>query len=391
MSMDSSKKLNWDSTRLTALGGIFTASEIEQQPALWLKVAELLASQNEKLAAFLDPLLSRRELRIILTGAGSSAFIGKCLSPVMQKKLKRRIEAIPTTDLVSGPQCFFQADVPTLLVSFARSGSSPESLAAVDLANQLCPDIYHLVITCNEQGMLYRRSASRNAMVILLPDETHDRGFAMTSSYTSMLLSAALAFGVIDPAPMKMSALHDAGRDILRRALPLLADLVAGNFERVVYLGSNELLGLAEESALKLLELTDGRVVATFNSPLGFRHGPKTIVNPETLIILFLSNDPYTRQYDLDLLKELEGDGKAARIIAIGAKNDLTESADYFVVPQLKNASDLELAVTLVVFAQIFSFYQSLALGITPDTPSVSGTVNRVVQGVNIYPLVNGA
>jgi tagatose-6-phosphate ketose/aldose isomerase len=375
--------------RLDAAGAGLTAREIAQQPAIWPEIETLVARQRAALDAFLGPLLARPNLRIVLTGAGTSAFIGECLVPAMLGA-GWRAEAVPTTDLVSGPHQFLQPNVPTLLVSFGRSGSSPESLAAVTLADQLVDEIYHLVITCNADGHLCRLAQGRaNVHAMLLPDATHDRGFAMTTSFTSMLLAAASAFGVL--APGASSAPSVAAEHVLQAASPLLRALVARRFQRVVYLGSNELRGLAREASLKLLELTDGQVVALFDSPLGFRHGPKTIVDANTLIVVLLSNDIQARSYDLDLLRELRNDGRAGRVLALSGRPEPELGDDCLALQGAGNAADLALALPYIVFCQAFALLQSLALGLRPDTPSVSGTVNRVVRGVTIYPLAGGA
>ena len=371
--------------RLDAAGAGLTAREIAQQPAIWPEIGALVAGQRATLDAFLAPLLSRPNLRIVLTGAGTSAFIGECLAPAMLGR-GWRAEAVATTDLVSGPRQFLQPKVPTLLVSFGRSGSSPESLAAVHLADQLVDEVYHLVITCNADGELCQLARGRaNVHAILLPDATHDRGFAMTTSFTSMLLAAASAFGVL--APGAASAPAAAGAHVLATALPLLQALVERRFQRVVYLGSNELRGLAREASLKLLELTDGQVVALFDSPLGFRHGPKTIVDADTLIVVLLSNDARARRYDLDLLRELRNDGRAGRVLALSGLPEPELGGDCLVLHGAAQAADLALALPYILFCQAFALLQSLALGLHPDTPSVSGTVNRVVRGVTIYPL----
>ncbi|MFK3737290.1 SIS domain-containing protein [Massilia sp. TN1-12] len=374
--------------RLDELGGGLTAREIAQQGHVWPQIAALVDGRRAALDAFLAPLLARRDLRIVLTGAGTSAFIGECLAPAMLAQ-GRRVEAVPTTDIVSGPGRFLQAGVATLVVSFARSGSSPESLAAVALADQLVADVHHLVITCNADGELYRMAQQRtNAFAILLPDATHDRGFAMTTSFTSMLLAAALAFGALPVAAAGAPA--RAALDLLDGSLPTLQALVERRFRRVVYLGSNELRGLAREAALKLLELTDGQVVALFDSPLGFRHGPKTIVDGDTLVVVLLSNDPYTRRYDLDLLRELRGDGRAGRVLALSGQVAPEPGTDCVTAAGMVQAHDLALALPYIVFCQAFALLQSLALGLRPDTPSVSGTVNRVVRGVTIHPFAGG-
>ena len=370
--------------RLDEAGAGLTAREIAQQPAVWPEIDALVGHQRAALDAFLAPLLARANLRIVLTGAGTSAFLGECLAPAMLGK-GWRAEAVPTTDLVSGPNSFLQPAVPTLLVSFGRSGSSPESLAAVTLADQLVPDVHHLVITCNAEGELYRMAQGRaNAFAILLPDATHDRGFAMTTSFTSMLLAAALAFGVLSPGASTASSA--AAEHVLETTLPLLQSLVSRKFKRVVYLGSNELRGLAREASLKLLELTDGRVVALFDSPLGFRHGPKTIVDADTLVVVLLSNDAHARRYDLDLLRELRNDGRAGRVLALSGRAEPELGADCVTLQGAESADDLALALPYILFSQSFALLQSLALGLRPDTPSVSGTVNRVVRGVTIYP-----
>ncbi|WP_343729162.1 SIS domain-containing protein [Duganella sp.] len=370
--------------RLDAAGGGQTAREIAQQPAVWPEIDALVSSRRGALDAFLKPLLARADLRVVLTGAGTSAFLGECLAPALLGQ-GLRAEAVPTTDLVSGPLRFLQPAVPTLMVSFARSGSSPESTAAVALADQLVENVCHLVITCNADGELYRMAQGRdNAFAILLPDATHDRGFAMTTSFTSMLLTAALAFGVL--APRAAAAASAAASRLLEAELPLLQALVARQFKRVVYLGSNELRGLAREASLKLLELTDGRVVALFDSPLGFRHGPKTVVDADTLVVVLLSNDPYARRYDLDLLRELRNDGRAGRVLALSGRAAPELENDCVVLEGAEHAPDLALALPYILFCQSFALLQSLAQGIRPDTPSASGTVNRVVRGVTIYP-----
>jgi len=381
-----------DLAQWQARGGAETAREIAQQPRVWGLTAELLAAAPaQAISASLRTLLQRKDLRIILTGAGSSAFIGECLAPALTRHLDRRVEAIATTDLVAGPRNWFQRDVPTLLVSFARSGSSPESVAAVALAEHCIDDCHHLVLTCNGAGELALRArADGRSLVLELPPQSHDRGFAMTSSFTSLLLAAAGLFGVVDTGAAAVARLGAAAGDLLARELPGLNELVARRFERVVYLGANALKGVAREGALKLLELTDGAVVAGFESPLGFRHGPKTIVDERTLVVLFVSADAHARRYDLDLLRELRADGRAACVMALsGRAEGLDAAAGDLVVAGMEQASDLECALTYAVFFQLFALLQSMALGLTPDNPSVSGTVTRVVHGVTIHPCID--
>ena len=369
-------------------GARWTLREILQQPRIWAQIVQQSKSGATVVGGFLRPLLERSDVRILLTGAGTSAFIGECLAPAIAVRWTRRAEAVPTTDLVACPDNWLLPRVPTLLVSFARSGDSPESMAAVELAQSCLPQCHHLIVTCSADGDLCRRAGQwPNAHVMLLPDEANDRGFAMTSSFSAMLLAAGLAFEVIESDGAALAALIGAGESVLAEWPARIRALLHPPPERAVFLGSGTLKGLAREAALKLLELTDGRIVAVSDTPLGFRHGPKTIVTARTLVMLFLSNDPYRRQYDLDLLRELRADGIALRVIAIAAQPvPGAAHTDNFFLPALQTASDLELCLPFVAFAQLLALLQSLALGLSPDTPNAAGTVSRVVRGVSIYP-----
>ena len=372
---------------IEAGGAYWTAREIAQQPQLWPEVARLVAA-DAGLTAFLAPLLSDPQLRVVLTGAGTSSFIGECLAPALARNGARRVAAISSTDIVSCPESSLLAGTPTLMVHFARSGNSPESVAAMELAEQLIERCAHLVVTCNGEGALYGRAgAMRHAHAVLLPEASNDRSFAMTSSFTGMLLAAATALAVLPLNGARIARLARLATLVMETSLPLLPSLVHMEFERVVYLGSNELKGLAREAALKMLELTDGAVTSIADSPLGFRHGPKTILNGRTLVVTFLSNDAHTRRYDLDLLKELRADAVAGRVIALASRALGEERAGTLMLGEdAVTLSDLELCLPYAVFAQALAMRRSLSLGLSPDNPNAAGTVNRVVQGVTIYP-----
>lgn len=369
--------------------GTWTEKEIRQQPDCWSRSLKNIANIRQTLDRFLSTLLQKDDLRIVLTGAGTSAFIGDIIAPWLSRHTGKNFTAIPTTDLVTNPRDYLNPAHPLLLVSFARSGNSPESVAAVELANQFIPACYHLTITCNEAGSLYQTAvASDNAFALLMPAETHDRGFAMTSSITTMMASCLAVFA---PDTINCHTFQDVA-DRCQSILASLTDFSHGVFgdkpwKRIVYLGSGGLQAAARESALKVLELTAGKVVAFYDSPTGFRHGPKSLVDNETLVVVFISSHPYTRQYDLDLLEELRRDGQAMHVIAIAADRDpVIDAGPHILLPASRDFIDVELAFCFLIYAQVFALTQSISVGNTPDTPSASGTVNRVVQGVVIHP-----
>lgn len=369
--------------------GTWTEEEIRQQPNCWIRSLSNIEKIRADIDGFLAPRLAKEDLRIVLTGAGTSAFIGDIIAPWLASHTGKNISAVPTTDLVTNPMDYLNPAHPLLLISFARSGNSPESVAAVELANQFVPECYHLSITCNEAGSLYKNAVNcDNAFALLMPAETHDRGFAMTSSITTMMASCLAVF-----APTSINSL--TFRDVADRCQAILSSLGdfshgvfgEGNWKRIVYLGSGGLQGVARESALKVLELTAGKLAAFYDSPTGFRHGPKSLVDGETLIVVFISSHPYTRQYDLDLLAELRRDQQAKRVVAIAADTDaIIESGPHILLPPARHFNDMELAFCFLAYAQVFALTQSINVGNTPDTPSANGTVNRVVQGVVIHP-----
>ena len=382
-------ELGRDEGELRALGAFWTAREIAQQPAMLRKTQQALLAGKDALDSFLRPLLDRAATRMILTGAGTSSFVGECLAPYLAPRLPCRVEPIPTTDLVSAPYLYFEADTPTLLVSFGRSGDSPESVAALDLANQLVGEIHHLVITCNRDGGLARKIATAGSgRAILLPEETNDRSFAMTSSFSCMTYAALAALSGIDGMQTRVDRIALAVETVIAAQADAMKTLAGSGYERVVYLGSHIFKGLAREAALKLLELTDGGMVAAYDFPLGFRHGPKTIVNDRTLVVIFLSNDAYTRGYDLDLLEEIRRDGKYGGMLAISGRDEgMPAGIEQILIPSMADAEDVDLLFPFIAGPQIFAFEQSIGHGLSPDKPNVSGTVNRVVQGVRIHAI----
>lgn len=368
-------------------GGEHTAREIAQQPTVWRQVGQQMRD-DETTRRFLAPLVADRSRRIILTGAGTSAFGGRMVAPLLAGALGRPVEAIATTDIVARPRELLSANDRVLLVSFARSGNSPESVAAAEIAEQVTADCRHLVVTCAEDGQLARRHAGReDSHVVLMPAETNDQGFAMTSSITSMMLAVLGAFAPHFVADAAIEAMARSVEMVLRDRPAPARDLMAQRFERIVYLGSGILQAMAEEAALKILELTGGRTLSYYDSPLGFRHGPKSLLDEKTLVVVFVSSDPYSRLYDLDILAEMRDQLGDERVIAFSSQALPRVDCPVWQVPAEAGQSDWPLVLPYLVGAQLIAIHASLAAGRTPDNPFPSGEVNRVVQGVTIHPL----
>lgn len=371
----------------------FTLTEIYQQPATWKKTCDQIRAHKDELKAFIDQVITREDFDVILTGAGTSEFVGNALFPALTGKLNYKVKSYGTTDIVATPEAYLSRTKPTLLISFGRSGNSPESVGAIDAAEAVCDNIWHLFVTCNKDGALSKRAATTgNCYAINLTDETHDQSFAMTSSFSNMYLATYLCFHLdcLDETIAKVEKIMAAGQSFLDGKYGIAQQIVNEyDFNRIVYLGSNCLKGIAQESALKMLELTAGRVVTMYDTPLGFRHGPKSIIDDNTITVVYLSDDAYTRQYEVGLIKEMSGQRKGNKIVAVMSAADEAVSAlvDYTVVYDLadKNESAL-LGLDDILFAQTLAVLKSLSMGITPDNPCPTGEVNRVVKGVTLYP-----
>ena len=369
-----------------------TAYEIAHQPNMWLKLCDVLSENKQAINDFISSVGSLKDIRIILTGAGSSGFVGRGVAGFVAKSSGIHCEAIHTTDIVSAPETYLFADMPTLLISFARSGNSPESVGAVEYARKVVKNLYEVAIICDGESKLAKATRESNkSLVLTMPEGTNDKGFAMTSSVSAMtlagfaLLNASKIDEIVKDIAVLASHVEKNGQELSKAA----ASCAEWDFERAWYLGSGAVTALVHEGALKMLELTNGAVAAGHNSSTEFRHGPKTILNPKTITVHFISNNPFTAKYDLDLLNELFSQRDGNRVVALYDKAAGTVQADLAVPYSAQGfafAEDVAVGIQALVFMQLLSMYKSLNLKVSTDNPSPSGLVNRVVQGVTVYP-----
>lgn len=370
---------------------IHTRKEIEGQPDLWIETINSL-KDDQRIRDFLAPLFEKDSLDIVLTGAGSSAFIGETVETAFQPGPNIQTRAIATTTLVTHFGNYIKKDKPLLLISFARSGNSPESNAVIDIAERECKDVHHIAITCNKKGILAERLGNlENGLTLVLPPKSEDKGLAMTGSFTSMVLSA-LHIAATDDFKTQESAIHDiatAAKNTIKNCTADLEELSFKHFERIVFLGSGPLLGIARESHLKVQELTDGSICGKFDSFLGFRHGPKAVVDENTVIVFLFSTNEKVFRYEKDLAEQILQDDIAKHCVGVFCdKNQASElEMDQKIVFPLSDQVKTSAfnAVLYVIPAQILGLYKSLDLGLDPDSPSRNGAISRVVRGVTIY------
>lgn len=339
-----------------------TWRELNRQPAIWRNWGAALD------VAGLRAWVAAQDFdEVWFCGAGTSAFIGDIIAASVSGT-----RSVPTTDLVAAPAHTLNGARP-LVVSFGRSGNSTETIGTLDALDALSPNAPRLNITCNKDSALATRTSNAPTQVIILPDETHDEGFAMTSSFSTMLLTALALFDAPCDVPARLSALADH----LEAVLPRFA--AAPRPRRAVFTGTGPLTFAAREAALKVMELSAGQIPALWDSPLGFRHGPKSFVTDGTAITLFTSPDTPASQYEVDLATELRVQFPNSTIETIGPDGDIDIGMPF---------GPAWAAPLCVAAAQVRGVEWSHALGLNVDDPfSGQGTLSRVVSGVKLYPV----
>ena len=371
-----------------------TPREIESQPKVWIKNFEMLKSREDEIRSFVESrIFSKKRPSIILSGAGSSGFVGVSVESLLRKRWQVDAESRHSTDIVTNWDSVFLRDADTTLVSFARSGNSPESIGAFVLANRFCRNISDIIVTCNRAGRLAgMKNEDDKALLLLLSEEANDKGLAMTASFTTMLMTAQfLAF--LDDSERYESITRDlseATEKLFKEYSGLVNEVSKLDFERAFFLGNGALYGCAAESHLKLQELTAGQVISKYDSFLGLRHGPEAAIDDRTLVVYFVSTDPFVRRYELDLMKDLHAKGLGMNKMAVCSKSneemvgyvDHTiefDRDDQFDIP------DLCRPVMDVTVGQMLGLFKSLDLNMKPDNPSERGIISRVVKGVKVY------
>ncbi|HEV2274424.1 MAG TPA: tagatose-6-phosphate ketose isomerase [Acidobacteriaceae bacterium] len=377
-------------------GIVHTPREIAQQPETWLQTWSLIRSRMEEIRSFLSSAglhaPPRERPAVYLIGAGSSDYVGHCLHPLLRQKWQCEVLPVSSTDLLLDFSDRVLADRPYLWISFSRSGESPEGVAVLERALARHPRIAHLVICCNAAGRMSQLIEGRpNCLGIVLGSETNDQGLAMTSSFTNMMVAGhglAHAWSIEEYSKI-LETMSEAAHAFLPVAAEFAQDFAAKEYRQACFVGSGALTGTAIESALKLLELTAGKVKTMAQGTLALRHGPMAALDQNTLFVSFLSNASARQRYEIDLLREvgqkkLAGDSLA--VIGCGSPEPPRLESARVVLPQHAwPVPDLYRPAIDILFGQLLGLFFSLAGGLSPDSPSPNGSISRVVHPIQIY------
>lgn len=373
-----------------------TPREIWQQPATWRKTYDLCQNHSAELSDALRRAGIGRGTTssptVYLVGAGTSDYVGRALAPLLRWRWSCDAWPVPSTTLLTEFEEYHRPGREYLWVSFSRSGDSPEGVALLERALERHREIRHLVITCNQQGtmaQLCARHADRTT-VLVLDDTVNDRGLAMTSSFSNMLLAGQCVANLEDLAQFGQLVGHMA--EIGTRFLPQAAEAAAAitllGCTRACFVGSGVLRAVADESALKVVELSAGKVTTLAQTPLGLRHGPMSSVDGQAVLVTFLSSEPRRYGYELDLLREVDRKRLGRVRVAISAqpRPELPALADYCLPLEcIADFPDHYRPVLDVMLGQLLGLFASMRCGLKPDQPSPNGTITRVVSPIKLY------
>ncbi len=349
---------------LKAAVGANTIAEILSEPATWnscLKAMEKsgeLQSLNEKLP---------RNVEWVFIGCGSSFYLAQAAAASWTILTGEKSRALPASEITLFPQLFPATCQPVLIT---RSGYTSEALQAAEyLETKLHSET--LAITCGT-GTPIEKVAS-HCVKLTAADE---KSTVMTRSFTSMLITL-----------QSLAAIRGKRGEFLA-ALGGLSDQVAGRFNAIhgtikslaesrtfadyVFLGQGPFFGIAQESMLKVKEMSCS--YAQCFHTLEFRHGPKAIVSPETLITFIISESGFAAE--VQVLEEIKKLGGTTLAISNSCDSTIRRAADYSVELSL-DVPETARAAASVIPGQLLGFYTGIKKGLNPDEPR---NLSRVVM-----------
>jgi glutamine---fructose-6-phosphate transaminase (isomerizing) len=339
--------------------GTHTLAEILSQPQCWRDCLQILETDGQ-LDRLAQQIASGAELLFI--GCGSSYYIAQAAASSWTALTGRRARAVPASELLLFPTLVLAGSEPCQPVLISRSGHTSEVLRAAEYLESK-RDIRTLAISCADDQPLEKIST---ATLYLLPAEEHS--VVMTRSFTSMLLGlqslAAVVAGRGDfiGALRRLPAAAQKALDLMHPRIRKLVD--SAEIEDYVFLSQGPLVGLAAEAQLKVKEMSCSYAQAYHS--LEFRHGPRAIVGPKTLVTFLLSESAY--EAELEVLQETKELGGTTVVIA----NEGDARAHRFADLLLELKLDVPEYARLAAYAfagQLLGFYTGLRKGYDPDSP----------------------
>jgi len=332
--------------------GIHTRTEIFSQPEAWADALEVV----QQAAPNLLPLLSVDYRQVLFTGCGSTYYLSLAAAALFQELTGRIARAVPGGELLLNPSTVVTGinTGDTLLVAISRSGSTTETVRAVEQFKRQNRGPVIVITNYGDQPL------AGLADVPLVIEKGQEESVAQTRSFASMVVAAtalaALASGD-EQLLKKMEKLPDAGRKLLAVYEPVARKFGENlAYDRFYFLGSGNRYGLACEVNLKMKEMT-----LTHSEPfhfLEFRHGPMSMVTGSAVVVGLLSEKNFS--HESAVLNEMQAKGGSIFTLAETGATVSFESG----IPESVRG------VLYLPVLQLIAFYRSLAKGLDPDCPT---------------------
>lgn len=335
--------------------GEFSYREIKTQADSWQGALERTCGAAQRLGA----VVSRNAGGpIVFIGCGSTHYLAQFAANCFQRVTGRPCRGLASSELLWQHDAWLTSSERPLVVALSRSGETSETVWALEAMRARGCDT--LGIGC------YADSPVGRAVTLMLElPEGREQSYAQTRSFAGMLLAVQmLAARVVENHALQadLLALPALCAELIARAEPVARRWgTDANIQRVSYLGSGPLYGLANEATVKMKEMSlSGAEGYHF---LEFRHGPMALVDQEHLVVGLLS--ARTRDQEMAVLGDLRVRGAEVLAIANGA----VAGPDFESFDLQAAVCEMACAVLYLPFVQLLAYYRALARGLDPDRP----------------------
>lgn len=334
-----------------------TLREILSQPRCWSACLEALQRPGR-----LDHLRDRANpfAEWLFVGCGTSYYLAQSAAASFTALTSLRARAVPASEIMLFPEVAVPLSHNVVPVLISRSGHTSEVLQAARYLESE-RGVRTLAVTCDGNELTHLAS-----WTLRLP--VTEQSTVMTSSFTSMLMALQYLAATLAGNQAFIEALErlPASLEELlgRYQTALEAFLIGASFDDFVFLGQGPFYGIASEGSLKVTE-SSCSYSQVFHS-LEFRHGPKSIVSPQTLLTFMISERGY--EAEVSLLEEMKRLGGATLAIANRAGQRLRDSADFMIELDLPGPEPARLCA-YAVWPQLMGVYNAWRKGLNPDEP----------------------
>jgi glucosamine--fructose-6-phosphate aminotransferase (isomerizing) len=341
--------------------GLHTLRETLSQPAMWAETFMQLdtAKTVDRLAAHFSA-----EQPWLFVACGSSYYLSQLVCSIWSRNFSFRCTAVPASEFLFAPEGILRSSGAKQIVFISRSGETTEVIRAAEvLKNRV--DVRTLGVTCNATSRLDELCAHMSTL-----PWADEKSTVMTRSFTSILLffqllgdrisggGNAQLSAALKELPAFAQPWLDANADRIRKFI------TKRKFADFVFLGQGAHYWLAQEAALKITEMSASYAQAYHS--LEFRHGPRSIAGPQTLITFFLS-DAADAEESL-LVQELKALKAATLVVVNRATSQLKASGDLLIELSTSLPEFARFAVTAIP-AHLLGTEVGLHKGLDPDAP----------------------